>query len=281
MNKQPVRSRHPILFPVLAIGIGLFMGLLVAEGVARVLEYRAAAHKPQQPAAGSLPQTLVTTLRPATRYGYQPTPWYARFAGRAVNLHSLLVPFSSIDCDTQSMGDPPPRCRDGYQNSHGYRVPEYTLAHPPDTFRIVIVGDSFTWGDGVRMEETYHRRLQERFDRARVPDAPQVEVIGLGVNAATAVDNIIRLFVYGQRLDPDLVLVQFTDNDLEYQSNPHLLAPERVRDPVDAVLVTTAVGRILRKLRPRDTGTLRDPFNLQRERNITRTDLNGRCLQAR
>ena len=31
----------------------------------------------------------------------------------------------------------------------------------------MIVGDSFTWGDGVAAEQVYHRRLQEQLDQER------------------------------------------------------------------------------------------------------------------
>ena len=38
-------------------------------------------------------------------------------------------------------------------NSHGFRTPEYTIAHPANTFRIVFFGDAYTAGSNLPPEE--------------------------------------------------------------------------------------------------------------------------------
>jgi len=43
-------------------------------------------------------------------------------------------------------------------NSQGFRDRERTIVKPPGCFRILAVGDSFTWGWGVRQEQIYTNR---------------------------------------------------------------------------------------------------------------------------
>ena len=68
-----------------------------------------------------------------------------------------MVPFTDLElaCDSKYSPGKTPSCLAGRQNSHGFRVPEYTISRPPETFRIVILGDSFTWGWGVSDDETF------------------------------------------------------------------------------------------------------------------------------
>ena len=47
-------------------------------------------------------------------------------------------------------------------NSHGMRDREYSPEKPPNTFRIAVVGDSFTMGSGVAIEDVFHSRIESR-----------------------------------------------------------------------------------------------------------------------
>jgi len=93
-------------------------------------------------------------------------------------------------------------------NSRGYRGPEYPWDTPAG-FRILALGDSFTFGFGVEEEATYPARLE------RALAGRHVEVINTGL-AGLGPDNEARLLaVDGPGLRPDLVLVGFfLGNDL-------------------------------------------------------------------
>jgi hypothetical protein len=43
-------------------------------------------------------------------------------------------------------------------NSHGLRDREFPLTKPTRTFRILALGDSFTYGYAIKLEETYVKR---------------------------------------------------------------------------------------------------------------------------
>jgi lysophospholipase L1-like esterase len=67
-------------------------------------------------------------------------------------------------------------------NSHGTRGPDFSTEKPADTFRILSLGDSRTFGWGLSESETYSSRLQELL-RQKSGGAKKVEVINTGVNA--------------------------------------------------------------------------------------------------
>ncbi len=76
-----------------------------------------------------------------------------------------------------------------------------------NTFRIVCLGDSFTWGFGVRTSETFAARLESILTE-KYP-ALDVQVLNAGVPGYGTADQLHFLESRSEILDPDLVLVQF------------------------------------------------------------------------
>ena len=76
-----------------------------------------------------------------------------------------------------------------------------------NTFRIVCLGDSFTWGFGVRTSETFAARLERKL--ADQYPALDVQVLNAGVPGYGTADQLHFLESRSAILDPDLVLVQF------------------------------------------------------------------------
>lgn len=109
-------------------------------------------------------------------------------------------------------------------NSRGVRGPEMTIAKPPGTFRIAVIGDSFTMGSGVRLEEAYPALLQDALNGTGAVHRYEVLNFGLsGLSLAGAIDQ--RLLPIALDYAPDLLVYGFTVNDLEgpdYASHPRL-----------------------------------------------------------
>jgi hypothetical protein len=102
----------------------------------------------------------------------------------------------------------------GYKlDSHGFRTPEYTRAKPPGTYRILAVGDSFTFSSGlVPLDQMWHIMVGEEL---RENISQQVEVINLGVPGVGPRFELRLFEVEGRHLAPDLVLLGFfVGNDL-------------------------------------------------------------------
>lgn len=104
-------------------------------------------------------------------------------------------------------------------NSFGMRDRERTLKKTPGMFRVVTLGDSHTFGWGVRQEEAYPAVLEELLkskDQGR-----QFEVMNLGVPGYNAVQEVHAFSLKAKELSPDLVIINFVLNDMDL---PNFLA---------------------------------------------------------
>lgn len=97
-------------------------------------------------------------------------------------------------------------------NSLGLRDREYPKNYKAD-FRILVLGDSFTFGIGVNLEDTYVKLLEKRLKEI-YPDK-RCEVINCGVPSVGTDYEYMFLKEMGNRFRPDVVLVGFfTGNDV-------------------------------------------------------------------
>lgn len=91
-------------------------------------------------------------------------------------------------------------------NSHGTRGPEFSIAKPANTIRILLLGDSRTFGWGLSEDETYSARLQKLL-QAEVGNAAKVEVINAGVNAWSYPQMAVYLREHGLEFSPDIIVL--------------------------------------------------------------------------
>jgi lysophospholipase L1-like esterase len=95
-------------------------------------------------------------------------------------------------------------------NSMGMRSPEFSCERDTNTFRVAVFGDSYTFGWGVRQEETYAAQLQDLLQQT-LPHR-KVEVWNAGCNGYSVLQEV----AYLRRLvscRPDLVILTNTFND--------------------------------------------------------------------
>jgi hypothetical protein len=104
-------------------------------------------------------------------------------------------------------------------NREGYRDLEHSPTKPPNTYRIVLLGDSMTEAVEVPLDDTYWRRLALLLQGCRT-DGKTVEVINFGVNGYGTAQEYLTLKDRAISYHPDLVLLafftgnDFTDNSL-------------------------------------------------------------------
>ncbi|HWV56417.1 MAG TPA: GDSL-type esterase/lipase family protein, partial [Longimicrobiales bacterium] len=99
------------------------------------------------------------------------------------------------------------------RNAFGYRSRHETFEKPPRTFRVLAIGDSFTWGDGIASsDDTWPAMLEHRLHSLIADRA--VEVINLGRNGFTTANEAELLRRVGWQFQPDAVVVQFFRNDV-------------------------------------------------------------------
>lgn len=97
-------------------------------------------------------------------------------------------------------------------NALGFRDPrDYSPAKAPGTFRILVLGDSVTFGHGATYETTYPYLLEQQL-RSWRPDV-RWEVWNLGVPGYNTAQELAYLKLIGDAYAPDLVVVGFFPND--------------------------------------------------------------------
>lgn len=89
---------------------------------------------------------------------------------------------------------------------------EYPLEKGPRTFRILVLGDSVTFGHGSVDEHTYPYLLEQRLKAWR-PDVDW-QIWNAAVPGYNTSQELAQLLEIGPRIKPDLIVVGFYENDL-------------------------------------------------------------------
>ncbi len=114
-------------------------------------------------------------------------------------------------------------------NSNGLRDKEYELSKPADTIRIAVIGDSFTMGEGIAIEDAYHSLLEERFNAAG--DGKKFDFINFGVAGYSFVQYLGTIRRKVAKFHPDMILMGFcAANDskvpnMEAFTKPYVVKP--------------------------------------------------------
>jgi len=95
-------------------------------------------------------------------------------------------------------------------NALGLRGPERTVGKPPNTARILVLGDSFAFGFGVAQDEMFSAELERLLAERRL----RAEVLSSGVPGWSLDNELVYLRTEGFDLEPDLILVATCENDL-------------------------------------------------------------------
>jgi lysophospholipase L1-like esterase len=102
------------------------------------------------------------------------------------------------------------------ENQLGYREEEIQIPKDPSVCRIMVLGDSLTWGAGLSLDERY-THLTEELLSSKFPNN-SIEVLNFGLPGGPTVrerDILIKLF---PQIQPDLIVVGFSRNDPQPRS---------------------------------------------------------------
>lgn len=100
-------------------------------------------------------------------------------------------------------------------NSLGYRGEDFPLQKPREELRILMIGDSFTYGDFVNDDQTLPAQLQQRLRMG----CENVRVINGGIGGTTIVTHE-ALAKRAFPLQPDVILITFSENDVDDLAQP-------------------------------------------------------------
>jgi hypothetical protein len=91
---------------------------------------------------------------------------------------------------------------------------EYTIAKPPGTFRIAVIGDSFAEALQVPQAEDFCSVVERELARCDGLRGRKIEVLNFGVYGFGTAQELIMLRRRVLRWSPDLVVLEFYANDL-------------------------------------------------------------------
>ncbi len=135
-------------------------------------------------------------------------------------------------------------------NASGFRGPDPATVKPADTFRVVLLGNSVTFGFRTREADSYAHRLAEQLqglplrheDRA----CSRIEVINAGVVGYTSWQGRVLYEERIRELEPDLVIAAFGYNDHHSASE---CDRERQTSAVLDAVRKTGLFRLVHRLR--------------------------------
>lgn len=115
-------------------------------------------------------------------------------------------------------------------NSDGLRDREHSLAHPPNTLRIAVLGDSFAEAMQVDQDETFWAVMEKDLQGCPHLGGRQVEVLNFGQAGFGTAQELLAFRHRAAKYAPDVVLLAFftgndiTDNSpamMQYDYNPY------------------------------------------------------------
>jgi hypothetical protein len=186
-----VKRLKALAAKILLAVAGILVSLAAMEGVFRVFGLGPSIHRP------SVEEVILPVGAEPVRaaHGYIP--------------HSVVR--STFDSDPRGYFGPGAWV-DHIHNSLGWRDREHDLEKPDGTIRILGLGDSYLWGQGVHPEDTLLARLERRLD-LEMADV-RVEAINSAVFGSRTTHQLASFEAQGILFDPDLVLLVFVPNDV-------------------------------------------------------------------
>ena len=98
-------------------------------------------------------------------------------------------------------------------NSQGLRDEEIRLPKPPQVFRILMLGDSFTFGIGVELHDTFTKQLEALLNPPS--GRSHFEVLNGGCSSYSPILEYLFLVQKGLALAPDLVILNYDLSDVQ------------------------------------------------------------------
>ena len=161
-------------------------------------------------------------------------------------------------------------------NSQGLRDYEHTVKKPPDTFRILLLGDSFTEGYGLEIDKSFGKITENHLSKIT---GQKIEVINAGLSGRGLLTEYLYLRFFGILYEPDLTILVFNMTDFLETFQEHELLTENGKQFLknDNFISSPYSGLTNEFFRLEDLGT-NQQTNLTNKKNINLLDILGRII---
>jgi lysophospholipase L1-like esterase len=99
-------------------------------------------------------------------------------------------------------------------NNVGFRGDDVIMPKPDNTYRVVAIGGSTTFGVYLPYTMTYPHYLQAELRKRFAGTGINIEVFNAGLSGSTSAESLHRLFTEVLPVDPDMVVIYHGYNDL-------------------------------------------------------------------
>ena len=111
-------------------------------------------------------------------------------------------------------------------NEHGYRDYEYSLKKPEGIFRVLVLGDSQTFGHGISdLKDTWVKKLEAKLQKEG--HNPNIEVLNISSPGWNSDTHLYELFKNGFKFNPDLVILAYALNDIPFPTSVNCNSSDR------------------------------------------------------
>lgn len=100
-------------------------------------------------------------------------------------------------------------------NSTGFRGNEFSYDKPSRVFRIAFLGDSFTFGEGVKFDETYPEKTAQLLNQKCGTRDRLFESYNFGVSSYNTAQELFLLKKVVLKTQPDMMVLGYALNDAE------------------------------------------------------------------
>lgn len=100
-------------------------------------------------------------------------------------------------------------------NKYGFRGGNFSPQKPQNTFRAVFLGDSFTFGEGVRDQDTLPEQFAGLAAQKKIFGEKKIEAVNLGVGGYNTQQEWAAHRDFADGLSPDMVILSYGINDAE------------------------------------------------------------------
>jgi len=99
-------------------------------------------------------------------------------------------------------------------NKDNMRDRDFTIEKPENTVRIVGLGDSYTFGSGIKnINDTYLKILEKRLNF--IDNGRKYEVLNFGIPGKDTKDELEMLKEKALKYDPDIIMIGYVVNDFK------------------------------------------------------------------
>lgn len=148
-------------------------------------------------------------------------------ANLAILAAALLLAYLAADRAAAWLLSRPPDCYpstrfssgDIVKDSIGHRDYEYAEAKAPGVYRVIAIGDSFTWGGGVNFDDIWPKRLERYLRDYENVKGVSYEVLNWALPGTATPSQVRNLRRAASRYRPDLVVLGYCLNDAEHEAD--------------------------------------------------------------